>query len=86
MSEPRGEFVQTRRMIRVQPLLDELGVECQNRYGELHRTSTLMRLPGTDFEPPTGYVILGIVDGLAVAGAFAASIARRTQASGHRRR
>lgn len=72
MSESHAvEFVQTRQDDpRAAPLLDELGVEYQNRYGELlpDEYVDLHAYPGTDFEPPTGAMILGIVDGLAVAG------------------
>ncbi|MFD0926302.1 GNAT family N-acetyltransferase [Williamsia deligens] len=80
---------------RARPLLDELAVEYSERYGrplaEMHRD--LLEYPATQFAPPDGGLVVGLIDGVPVAGgafqrydAHTAELKRIWTSAGHRRR
>jgi GNAT superfamily N-acetyltransferase len=79
---------------RAAPLLDELGVEYRSRYGALlpEEYLDLRAHPAAEFEPPSGALILAVIDGVAVAGgafrrfdAATAEFKRIWTSSAHRR-
>nr|WP_307311418.1 GNAT family N-acetyltransferase [Pseudarthrobacter enclensis] len=82
---------------RVRPLLDELAVEYDTRYGDLFGRSAaadeLNRYPAAEFEEPNGALLVVQEDGESIAGgAFrrydhtTAELKRIWTHSGHRRR
>lgn len=94
MSAPRPLFVAVGQSDPLAaPLLDELTAEYGARYGDLSGTEyhDLRTYPAEEFAPPDGVLIVGLVDGVPVAGgairrydATTAELKRMWTAAAHR--
>lgn len=96
MTSPQLQFVPAALNDAVaQPLFDELAVEYADRYGSTAPTimEWLKQGPVSDFAPPDGGMLIGLLDGRAVTGggfvrrdAETAEVKRVWTDSAHRRR